>query len=90
MAGKMTMPPPRKEGGRPSPGHAEGQGVGELDKANHREPDRRFASGLSGARRPNSRSPSALGFWQAIKEVWPKTPGQRCRAHYADFRIMPI
>jgi putative transposase len=21
----------------------------------------------------------ALGFWQAIEEVWPKTPGQRCR-----------
>jgi transposase-like protein len=31
----------------------------------------------------------ALGFWQAIEEVWPKTRGQRCWVHYADFRIMP-
>jgi putative transposase len=31
----------------------------------------------------------ALGFWQAIKEVWSKTPGQRCRVHYAALRIMP-
>jgi len=23
----------------------------------------------------------ALGFWQAIEEVWPKTRGQRCWAH---------
>jgi putative transposase len=23
----------------------------------------------------------ALGFWQAIEEVWPKTPGQRCWVH---------
>jgi transposase-like protein len=31
----------------------------------------------------------ALGFWQAIEEVWPKTRCQRCWVHYADFRIMP-
>jgi putative transposase len=31
----------------------------------------------------------ALGFWQAVEEVWPKTRGQRCWVHYADFRIMP-
>ena len=23
----------------------------------------------------------ALGFWQAVEEVWPKTPGQRCWVH---------
>ena len=23
----------------------------------------------------------ALGFWQAIEEVWPKTRGQRCWVH---------
>jgi putative transposase len=23
----------------------------------------------------------ALGFWQAVEEVWPKTRGQRCWAH---------
>ena len=23
----------------------------------------------------------ALGFWQAIEEIWPKTPGQRCWVH---------
>ena len=32
----------------------------------------------------------ALGFWQAIEEVWPKTRGQRCWVHYAALRIMPI
>jgi transposase-like protein len=31
----------------------------------------------------------ALGFWQAIEEVWPKTRGQRCWVHYAALRIMP-
>jgi transposase-like protein len=31
----------------------------------------------------------ALGFWQAVEEVWPKTRGQRCWVHYADLRIMP-
>ena len=30
----------------------------------------------------NSRSPTgALGFWQAIEEVWPRTRGQRCWVH---------
>ena len=23
----------------------------------------------------------ALGFWQAVEEVWPKTRGQRCWVH---------
>jgi transposase-like protein len=23
----------------------------------------------------------ALGFWQALEEVWPRTPGQRCWVH---------
>jgi transposase-like protein len=31
----------------------------------------------------------ALGFWQAIEEVWQKTRGQRCWVHYAALRIMP-
>src|SRR5262244_3128988 len=25
----------------------------------------------------------ALGFWQAVEEVWPQTRGQRCWAHIA-------
>jgi len=33
--------------------------------------------------RPNSRWPTAraLGFWQPIVEVWPKTGGRRCWEH---------
>ena len=31
--------------------------------------------------RPSSPSPMALGFWNAIGEVWPKTGEQRCRVH---------
>jgi putative transposase len=29
------------------------------------------------------RSDGALGFWQAIEEVWLKTRGQRCWVHKA-------
>ena len=31
----------------------------------------------------------ALGFWAAVREVWPETRDQRCWVHYADLRIMP-
>ena len=32
----------------------------------------------------------ALGFWKAVREVFPATKEQRCWFHYADVRIMPI
>jgi len=31
----------------------------------------------------------ALGFWGALREVFPTTREQRCWFHYADLRIMP-
>jgi transposase-like protein len=31
----------------------------------------------------------ALGFWAAVRDVWPKTREQRDWCHYADQRIMP-
>jgi len=31
----------------------------------------------------------ALGFWGALREVFPPTREQRCWFHYADLRIMP-
>ncbi len=31
----------------------------------------------------------ALGFWAALRKVFPKTREQRCWVHYADLRIMP-
>ena len=30
---------------------------------------------------PLAKAGGALGFWQAIEEVWPKTRGQPCRVH---------
>jgi transposase-like protein len=32
----------------------------------------------------------ALGFWAAVRDVWPETAEQRCWVHYADLRIMPM
>jgi transposase-like protein len=32
----------------------------------------------------------ALGFWGALREVFPQAREQRCWFHYADVRIMPI
>ena len=32
----------------------------------------------------------ALGFWGALREVFPQTREQRCWFHYADLRIMPM
>jgi transposase-like protein len=31
----------------------------------------------------------ALGFWGALREVFPQARAQRCWFHYADVRIMP-
>jgi putative transposase len=32
----------------------------------------------------------ALGFWKAVREVFPATREQRCWFHYADVQVMPI
>ena len=32
----------------------------------------------------------ALGFWAALREVFPETKESRCWFHYADVRIMPM
>jgi putative transposase len=32
----------------------------------------------------------ALGFWKAVREVFPDTREQRCWFHYADVGVMPI
>jgi transposase-like protein len=32
----------------------------------------------------------ALGFWAAVRQVFPATREQRCWFHYADLRIMPM
>src|ERR1700720_1295427 len=32
----------------------------------------------------------ALGFWKAMRGVFPETREQRCWCHYADLRIMPM
>jgi hypothetical protein len=31
----------------------------------------------------------ALGFWGALREVFPDTRAQRCWVHYAERRVMP-
>jgi putative transposase len=31
----------------------------------------------------------ALGFWAALRDVWPETKTQRCWVHYAEQRVMP-
>jgi transposase-like protein len=31
----------------------------------------------------------ALGFWNALRDVFPETKEQRCWWHYAELRIMP-
>ncbi len=31
----------------------------------------------------------ALGFWGALRDVFPSTREQRCWVHYAEHRIMP-
>lgn len=31
----------------------------------------------------------ALGFWAALRDVWPETKTQKCWVHYAEQRVMP-
>ena len=61
----------------------------------YRESTESWADLLRDARRRGMRAPvlavgdGALGFWGALREVFPETRAQRCRFHYADVRIMP-
>jgi putative transposase len=61
----------------------------------HRESAESWASLLRDARRRGMRAPvlavgdGALGFWAALREVFPETRPGRCWVHYADLGIMP-
>jgi putative transposase len=61
-----------------------------------RESSESWADLLRSCKRRGMRAPvlavgdGALGFWKAIREVFPETKEQRCWWHYADLRIMPM
>jgi putative transposase len=61
----------------------------------YREAAESWADLLRDCRRRGMRAPvlaagdGALGFWSALREVFPETREQRCWFHYADVRIMP-
>jgi putative transposase len=62
----------------------------------HRESTESWADLLRSCKRRGMRAPvlavgdGALGFWAAVREVFPETREQRCWFHYADLRIMPM
>ena len=62
----------------------------------HRESTESWADLLRSCKRRGMRAPvlavgdGALGFWAAVREVFPDTKEQRCWFHYADLRIMPM
>ena len=62
----------------------------------YRESTESWADLLRDAARRGMRAPvlavgdGALGFWGALREVFPETREQRCWFHYADLRIMPM
>jgi putative transposase len=62
----------------------------------HRESTESWADLLRSCKRRGMRAPvlvvgdGALGFWAAVREVFPDTREQRCWFHYADLRIMPM
>ena len=62
----------------------------------YRESAGSWADLLRDCRRRGMRAPvlaigdGALGFWGALREVFPETREQRCWFHYADVRIMPM
>src|SRR5579859_6039945 len=72
-------------------GHKELVAVGD----GYRESSESWAEVLRDLKRRGMRSPmlaigdGALGFWGALREVFPETREQRCWVHYADLRIMP-
>jgi putative transposase len=61
----------------------------------HRESTESWADLLRDCRRRGMRAPAlavgdgALGFWAALREVFPAAREQRCWVHYADLRVMP-
>src|SRR4051794_28033849 len=61
-----------------------------------RESSESWADLLRSCKRRGMRAPvlavgdGALGFWKAIREVFPETKEQRCWWHYADLWIMPM
>jgi putative transposase len=61
----------------------------------YREATESWADLLRDCRRRRMRAPvlavgdGALGFWGALREVFPDTREQRCWVHYADIWIMP-
>ncbi len=61
----------------------------------YRESTESWADLLRGCRRRGMTAPvlaigdGALGFWGALREVFPQARTQRCWFHYADLRIMP-
>ena len=65
-------------------------------QAGYRESTESWADLLRDAARRGMRAPvlaigdGALGFWGALREVFPATREQRCWFHYADLRIMPM
>jgi hypothetical protein len=62
----------------------------------YRESTESWADLLRDAARRGMRAPvlaigdGALGFWGALREVFPQARTQRCWFHYADLRIMPM
>ena len=61
----------------------------------YRESTESWADVLRDLKRRGMRAPvlavgdGALGFWGALREVFPATEAQRCWVHYAEQRIMP-
>ncbi len=61
----------------------------------HRESTESWADLLRDLKRRGMRAPmvaagdGALGFWAALRTVWPETTEARCWVHYAEQRIMP-
>jgi transposase-like protein len=61
----------------------------------YRESTESWADLLRDCRRRGMTAPvlavgdGALGFWKAVREVFPATREQRCWFHYADVRIIP-
>lgn len=62
----------------------------------YRESTESWADLLRDCARRGMRAPvlaagdGALGFWGALREVFPETREQRCWFHYADVRVMPM
>jgi transposase-like protein len=62
----------------------------------HRESTESWAGLLRDCKRRGMRAPvlaagdGALGFWAALREVFPETKQQRDWVHYTDLPVMPI